>query len=696
MRKVCLIAVVTLLLARQAGAQFLNLDQDLYEFHWFSPGDWSGSVEYLTGFSGDVSNSNGVSTQFKQHNNAYQLSLQNTGFSIMTPAWVTGAFGLTLGMGDNVSDGMGSQSRVDTSSVGYSLHLDFLNETPYGGSMFANKANSYTTQAFGRQETHTAYRGVSMRLNEGSPLKDMGLPYLSANLRLEQQELDQLNTSALNDSVYQFTESRRSLVHDGHKGGVYSDLNWRYEVNDVHLALNPDGDNRNKSAGLDFSMDFGEQLNRRWESHINFSDRTGANALYDVSTRAISESLQFNHFSNLSSAMSYQRTEVITNLDDSVNQSIDLHLQYQPYRNLSTSASVQRQLASASVVDSASLGAGYQYQHELPWEGRLQFSSSGSYGLTRSTNTGVTSGQGFEQNPFIFDPLALLQEVTLAQRFVDTATIKVYALKANAPLLPQALVACPGTTLPVGDPTCDYVVQVPMANRTTLRINPFSTTFLGPASAVDTLMLTYTYNVPPTQTYDSLSSSSTLTLDYRWIVFSLSHAQSRMALRGQGDSSFLQSSRSDRAQVQVNESWRGIQLAGGAGYGVSSDSLLTSRQTQAFGSASYRFSPETVMTLNTNWMRSKYQNPDRTSSTFSLRSSLSWRPTYDLTTTANVAMYKSSDSDQDSETVNEVNLNAQLHYGKIRLASSLGLNSRVRGSSELRSWRIDLSLVRDL
>lgn len=679
------------MLASQAAAQMAWTD-----YQWLSPGTWSGSVEYDTGFSGDSSTSDGVSTTFKQHNNNYILNLQNAGFSVLDPSLITGTLGLTLGMNDDTSKTQGASSTVSSGLLGYSFQAEVLNDTPYGGALFANKSKTNTMQAFGRQEINTSYRGLSLRLNEGSPLKDMGLPYLSANFRLEQQELDQLSTSALNQN-YQYSESRKSLVQDGHKGGVSSDLNWRFEVNDVHLPLNPDGDNRNMSAGLDYSIDFGERLNRRWDSHINYSDRTGATELYNLSTRSISEALQVTHLNNLSSSYSYQRMEVVTRGISSVNQTGAMSVQYQPYQNLSTSASLQRQSASTGVVDSGSLGFGYQYQHALPWQGRLHFTTSGSYGLTRNTNTtGATTGRvDFEAHPLKFDPLAVNLEITLGQRFVDTAVpIGVYAVNSKLNLIEAALVACPGSTLP-NDGTCDYIVET-LGNQTVIRLNPLSTTLTGLANTVDTLAVSYLYNVPPSQTYDSVSSSSTLALDYNWIIFTLAHTQSKMSLRSEGDSAFLQSGSQNRAQVDLHGDWHQIQGAAGASYQVSNDTLLTTRQSRYYGSASYPYSYALSLALNADLMMNEFQNPDRSSDTYSLRASMNWRPMNDLSVSAYLARRSSSDSRQETETVNEANLKAQLRYGKIRLASSLSLNNRVRGSSELNNWRIDLNLLRDL
>jgi len=692
-RQFCWAGLWCALLVVQANAQE---SWDLYEFHWLELGTWGGSVEANVGLAGDTSTTNGNSTRVTQRNSTYLLNLQNAGFSVINPALLTGTFGVTLGTSRDASVAQGISSASSTGSTGYSLQVELLNDAPYGGGLIANKAQTSTLQPFGRQEVHTRYRGASLRLNEGSPLKDMGLPYLSANLRLDQQDLDQASFNALSQT-YQFAESRRSLTHDGHKGWVSADLNWRFDVHDVHLPINPDGDNRSKSAAIDYSMDFGERLNWHWDSHLNAQDRTGVNEQFNLSTRSISGSLQVSHFSNLSSSYSAQRSEVLTQGRSSALQGASAAVQYQPYRGLSSSASLQRQKSENNVSDSGSLGLGYQYQHDLPWGGQLALNVSGGYGLTRSTNTsGNTLGIiDFELHPFVFDPLAPNQEVVLGQRFVDTTVAPaVYAVSATLNVVQATLLACPGNVIPF-DGTCDYVVE-PLGNQTRVRINPQSTTLTGLGNAVDSLAVTYLYNIPPTQTYDSVSSSTSLTLNYNWISFSFAHSQSRMSLRSEGDSRFLGSSRLDRAQVDLHGGWRKLQGAAALAYQVSNDGAYSTHQSSLNASASYPFSPILTTNFSANLINVKYQNPARASGALSLQGTLNWQPDYDLSVSASAAHRRSKDSQQEGETTSDANLKVQLRYGKIRLSSLFGLSSRVRGDSKLNNWRLNFNMMRDL
>jgi len=669
---------------------------DLYEFHWFQLGAWSGAVEVDMGLSGDTSTTGSTTTQISQRNNAYVISIENSGFSVVNPSMLTGSLGLTLGTSQDASSTQGMSSATSTGSLGYSLQLEALNDTPYGGGVIANKARTNTLQPFGRQEVHTNYRGLTLRLNEGSPLKDMGLPYLSANLRLDQQDLDQASFSALSQT-YQFTESRRSLVQDGHKGWVSSDLNWRYEVHDVHLPLNPDGDNRSKSAGLDYTMDFGDKLNWHWDSHLNATDRKGTNEEFNLSTRSISEAVQVVHFSNLSSSYALQRTEVLAQGRSSANQAASAALRYQPYQGLNTNGTLQRQKSDGSLSDSGTLGLGYQYQHNLPWGGVMSLGLSGSFGLTRNTNTsGNTTGLAdFELHPFVFDPLAVSLEIVLGQRFVDTTVAPtVHALNAKLNVIHATLLVCPGNVLPF-DGTCDYVVE-PLSNQTRVRINPQSTTLSGLGNAVDALAVSYVYRIPPTQTYDSISSSTSLALNYDWIVLTLVHTQSKMSLRSEGDSQFLGASRTDRAQLDLHGVWHQVQGSAMMAYQVSTDGAFATRASYLTGSASYALSNFLTMNVSSSLSNGQYQNPDRSNGAFSLRGSLTWRPEYDLSVTASAAHRTSKDSQQDSETTNDADVKMQLKYGKMRLSSAVGLSSRVRGDSKLNNWRLNLNLMRDL
>ena len=662
-------------------------------------GSWDGSLEADLGYSKDISNSGGTTSTDDQHNTLYALNLQNSGFSVIDPALMTGTAGLTLGMGKEVSTAEGTTMTSSSGLLGYSLDTEFLNDLPFGGALFATNSHTTVIQPFGYQVNDNSDRGISMRLNEGSPLKDMGFPYLSSNLRLEEQNLNQLSTSILNQN-YQHIEDRRSLTWEGHKGAETSDLNWSYSNNDIKQPLTPDGNNRSQNIELDFSDDFGKVLNRRWDSRINYFDRIGVTPLYDTSTLSVNEALQINHQNNFSTNYNYQLLRVISQDVPSDNQVVQLGAMYQPYQNLSTNASFQRQIVPTGMVNSGSVGLGYGYSLGLPRDGTMRFTTGGGYGQTKITSNDTTGQINYEAHPFKFDPLAANQEVTLSQSFVIlSAPIVVYAvnIKQNAILGGGPLVACPGPNMP-SDGTCDYLILPPLGGKTIFRVNSLSTTLTGLGNNVDTLEVSYSYNAPPSLTYASVTSSTGLTIDYRWIVLSLAHAQSEVSqLTGSGsDNLFLQSTIRDSAQVDLKGSWQQILGTVGTSYVSENDTALVYHQERYYSTATYVYSYNLSFGFNAANTMTQYQNPERTNETDTIRINATWYPVNIMTVNADIGQNSMKDSSQTAEIVDEANVRAQLKYGKVILNLTLTADKHDRGSSELSSWNFMLSMVRNL
>lgn len=668
-RGMALLSLLPLLASGEAAAQTLG---------YLTLGTWEGSLGANYGLGHDrVISGAAPAIAFAQQNTNEQLSIRNSGFSVLDPGLLTGSLGLTLGLGQNSSSSQDTLTSARSRVLGYSFDADILNVLPYGGALFANRAQGIAMQPFGRVETISSNLGATMRLNEGSPLRDMGYPYLSANLRLEQQHLEELSTSALNQSFRQ-SELRNTLSHEGHNGYESADLDWHYEFDDVQEPATKNGSFRSQNANLGYSLDFGPTLNRRWDSRLAYFSRVGSTSM---SLFSLSERLHVGHQSNLSTDYGYQLSRLETQLGQSLNQSGSFSAQYQPYQNLGSYASLQRQEQPSGQIDSLAGGLNYKYQHSLPWQGKLLLSANGGY---RLTDTHINATQAMVNDEAQAAPPALGAGAgfLLNQAFVVATSIVVVDTRGGARWRV---------------PDSDYEL-VPEGNLT--RIVPLLTSEV--IRAGDPLEVSYTYSIPPSLKYGTATRSASAGMNFGWISFSVSHNESGVTLLSGNDSRFLQSSRNDSAQVDLRGDWRTLQGSAGAAYlrsnatGLANITITSSTQQRYYQSTTYQFARNLGFAFNTDWTLSNYQLPARQSDARGANLSADWYTPGGWVVNAQVGRRYLTDSAQPKETVSNESLRAQIKYGKLMLTSSFTANQRIRGGSQLSNWRADLSVTRSL
>ena len=654
-------------------------------------GTWDGSAGATFSYSHDKTQTDGsTSTTFDDRFAMFDLDIRNNGWYVFSPALVTGSLGIDLGLDKNTATSQGITSSSEAKLLGYSFDAEFFNEFPYGGMLFASKHRSTTIQPFGHQENTSSSRGASLRLSEGSPLKDMGLPYLRANLRVEHSDLDELNTSSIGQT-FQYREQRDTFIHDGHKGSETSDLDWRIEIDDLKQPLTTNGNYRSNNASLNYNTDFGPTLNRHWLSRMNWMDRAGTTSL---STFTMDEQLHVDHWSNLSTDYGYQQSRVDSqNQPPNVYQTGSFAISYKPYQNLSSRGFLQRQFLPTGRIDQSGGTLGYAYQHSLAGSGKLQLSAIGGYQVTNIIST-LTIGHIVEEAHAMPDLTGPNPEIVLAQVFVVQSSIPVLGFKSG--VSQAVLIACPGTNFPAPPPsaqTCDYIVDPPLGNLTKIRLNPYLIQHLN--IPIDALSVSYDFEVPPSLRYATTSNALSAVVNYRWIIFTLAHDESDVKLISGGDDRFLPKSRHNREQIDLTGTWRSLQVAAGVAYLQTRETELIYHQRHFYQTASYPYSYNLAFSFNADQNLTDYELPQRHSDSRSANLSADWHPGYNLWVNAMIGQRSTKDSLTQAETVKEAKLKAQWKYGKMRVISSLTANQRVRGGSELSNWLADLTVRRE-
>ena len=214
--------------------------------------------------------------------------------------------------------------------------------------------------------------------------------------------------------------------------------------------------------------------------------------------------------------------------------------------------------------------------------------------------------------------------------------------------------------------------------------------------AGDPLAVSYVYALAPSLKYSTASRLTGASVNYGWISVAANHSQSQISLLAGSDNRFVQSSRSDTAQVDLHGTWKTLQARAGASTARTSSATVVSNEQRTYSSATYQFSRALGFALDADRSRSAYQLPDRQSSASGVRLSADWYTAGGWVVNAASSRRSMTDSLGPSEKVAQQSLKASLKYGKLSFTSSVSANQRLRASSELSNWRIDFSVLRSL
>jgi hypothetical protein len=222
---------------------------------------------------------------------------------------------------------------------GYSFDSLLFAEKPVSGTLFANRDQTSFTQTFSRTDGTFDNYGAGLRVGEDSLLTNWGVRHFTSSLRAEHQHVDETTTNDLGPTFVR-NETRDILTYNGHNGFETADLDWQYEHTDFKNIPFPTGNYRNDAAHLNYSVDFGPNLNRRSDTNLTYIGRSGTTP---TDLFIADEHVVIDHFTNLSTDYRYQFFHQVTGSTGEPSQSTTSQLgsfqvRYEPYRNFSTTA----------------------------------------------------------------------------------------------------------------------------------------------------------------------------------------------------------------------------------------------------------------------------------------------------------------------------------------------------------------------
>jgi hypothetical protein len=656
--------ILAMLPSAEAGAQ---------ELEGLRLGAWAGEVEM--GYAGDrqQTRSDGIPVNDFEHRRLRErLGIRNQGFSVLDPRLVTGSLGLTFDVFRDRDSFDGTQTSRRGELTGYAFDSTFLADKPYNATLYANRNQNSLTQPFGgRTDVDYENRGVALRLREDSFLRDWGMPYFSSTLRTYQEHVKETTTGL--GQTFERDELRNVVAFDGHKGFETADLDLRYELNDLENLAFPAGSFQTRTGGVNYSQDFGPGLNRRWDSRLFYTDRTG---LSPTTLLTADERVRIDHYRNLFTDYRYLGTRIETQVGTTDTHEGIFHVQHQLHRNLTTDARVSalRQEFPAGTRSNHAGQLDFTYQRSLPWEGRV-FAHAGGRRQIDEVKASTSQINVVDEPHTAPAPLGAGAGFLLDQPFVVVATIVVVDTQGGG-----RVTATPGV---------DYDV-VQEGNLT--RIVPL----LGSPriQAGDPLAVSYTYEIDPSIKYSTDSAWLNAGADFRWIAFSVGHEQSDQTLLSGEDGRFLEDRRKDTAQLELRGFWATLQAQAGAAFTRYDSTRLAYTQQRFNQRVSFRALPNLLLALNAEESSTDYTLPERRSQAHSLGLTLDWLAPGGWSTTTFVGRRVYKDSVLPEETIDEASFKARFVYGKLEIVSLVALNDRTRGTFETIDRRFDVKLIR--
>ena len=659
-------ALACLLPPASGGAQTLGS---------FTFGSWEGSVQTELDLDRERErSSNGPEADLDRRRTLESLNVRNNGYYVFDPRLVTGNFGVTLGLLQDSSRANGQPDSSHARLTGYSFDTTAFSGFPYSGKLYADRAQNFFTQPFGRTDSTVENHGVSLRLSEDSRLRDWGFPFFNASLRAEQQHVNEVSSGVAGQSSV-LDERRDILTHEAHKGFETADLDWHYEYEDFRDTGTVVTRYQSHAANLNYSQDLGSTRNARWDSRLSDYERLGISP-YTLSSA--NESLHIDHRSDLSSDYRYLFTRVVTQAGNNFSHDILAQATDQVYRNLSANAQLGAQRQAIPTGDQASyMGQlGFNYQHGLPWNGKLS-ARMGAREQLQDNRLNSSQISLIDESHAAPSPLGAGAGFLLNQAFVQLATIQVVDARGGARLATVT--------------TVDYdLVQ----EGNLVRIEPVATSLV--IRAGDPLLVSYSYEVDQSIRYRTDTNWASATVDFGWISLSIGHDQSDQNLLSGQDSRYLQNVNKNYAQLDLRGNWRQLQAQGGTSYTRYDATHLAYDEFRVYETTNYRPSRRLLLSLNSNWILTEFTLPSRRTDMRTFRLTLDRFGPGRWSTNAQLGYRITEDTSGPTESLADASLGSRLQYGKFTLATDLTYSDRKRGGARLDTLRFDLSLARRL
>lgn len=656
-----------------SSALSLSQFQSWYDDFDAHLGGWSGSLalDYMNGKQ-STSSASGGESESSNSGMRETLKIENSGFYIISPKLCRGNLELDLQLNQDRSHSSGSNTATQGTVIGYGVDATFLAEKPYTASVFANRTQIHALQPFGGLMVGVnENRGALFHLRQDSILSEWGYPWVEANLGIHQDH-NQITTTSFGHSQ-STDEQSLTLDFNAIKGFETADLGFNYRFNDQSNENFSQGNFQSQAAGLLYSLDFGPTLNRRFDTTLTFVTRNGSAPSQTITNR---EHLHIDHFRNLNTDYQYGFTRLTYNGIGTTQQNGAFSVAHQLYKNLNTTAGLNASYGTRPGGTTSALGGhlGEGYHHSLPGQGDLSANWSGSYQVN-SNNLSAASISVFDE-AHTAPPFGAGAGFLLDNNFAVTGSVVVTNVRGGGRIPATAGI------------DYDFTIE-----NNQIKIIPRAGSLL--ISPGDPLLVSYTYKVDANLKYATKSTGFGMGVNYRWISAAFSHQQSEQTPLSGSASLFLQSTRQDSVQVNLQGTVLAMPATANMDLVNFKSTTAAYEQGKIGSTLIWGIRPNMRMSFVVNASETRYTVPaQRTNSTRAARSSLDWLTEDGWNNTASIDWSTRKDSDATAETLVQAVAQSSITLGLLSLKANLALGEWLRDGSRSTNRSFNLSIVR--
>jgi hypothetical protein len=604
------------------------------------------------------------------------FTARHENFSILAPQLANGSFALLGGLQQYHVATNGVPTDQDGALLGYEFAMNFVDESPYPANVYANREKSTVTLPLGgTEDIQVENRGITFRWLDTSFLREREiLPYFSASLQALQEHT--VSTTTLAGQRLTRNDDRDELRLAADNGGETSDLSFRYILTRYKDRYYETNSYEDHNALLDYSLDFGPNLNRTWISDLQYRSSSGSQQALNTELD-VRETLSVAHYTNLSSSYYYTYTRQDSSLGVLNAHAGTAEVQYAIFDNLSAdlAATGLRSEPPQGSFDAVGGQGSLNYSHWLPWEGSLNASGGYSYVITDSHVPGgtapVVDAEYVAPSYFGLD-----QQILLHDLFIVAPSIQVIAVKKDG----ARLRATEGV---------DYVVT---AEGYRTYVQPLPTSLV--IQPKDPLRISYIYNVPPQLKFRTTTRNATVGGSWPWFSVNYTRSESDSVPLEGGDPSQLVTFRSDQVDVGLNGAWRDFLARADARYYRYDSTGLSYQRSSATELLTWSPTPNLSCQLSASQYQLDYSEPARTSRGESVQAGFTY---YHGQWNANgYALWRNiSDTLRATEKYEEAGIRWQGQWGKLSLGASAYGSRRLFASAETRGVGGQFSVLRE-
>ncbi len=620
-------------------------------------------------------------SQVRNENRLYdtRVTLRNRGAYVIDPRLLRLTLGGTVGIIkrelDITSGNSVLQDRDDGDVLGYDFLAEVLPINSFSVNVFANRdrVTEGGTLA-GPLLTDLSNAGVTVsarRLYIPSTLS-----YRTDRAETESGTVD-LVTSRRD-------ERRHSIIYDGRRGWINRAVRLRYRFIDKSDKFTPSTDFQTHEGRVFYTMDFGPELHKRWDSNVRVLDRSG---LTDETRLDLDQLLKIDHSDRLRTQYRYVGAFSDRPVGDTDTNTLSFLLDHELYDSLFTTLELSdsRDNFPGGKRNVRRGRLEFDYEKQLP---KAQLFANLALFKDRQDDD-FESGQGFvSQEPHRFDNSFALP-ISLVQPFVEPESVSIIKTR-NGPAVP----GCGSFSVP--RPLIEGIDYTLRTVGAFIEIVPLPCTLINPGiNPADTITVDYTFMVDPSAEIDSEGYTFNFAVDQG--IFRPFYRREKIDqdLVSGFNPDILNNRETEAIGIDIRYDTTSIRSQ----LRVQSEHVQSRDQdydaNTAFLSLRYNFTRQWRFSLNGRLTEREFSRPrDRLVDLWALRAMLAYVRGANLNVELFGELRDLKDTLVPDEEHEEIGLRARLRLGKLDVRPTLKYIQRRRGETDLRDHRATLRVIR--